>query len=350
MGVVLAPSAERSLTPTSELPVLVVDDDAQMRRVLVRSLESIGHRCAAAASAAEAHERLACETFALLVCDVNLPGESGLELTRHVLAERPSVAALMVSASESPELAATAVDYGAYGYLVKPFTATALRIAVMNALRRRELEIGQRARTERLEDEVRRRTESLEASREETIRRLTRAMEYRDPFTGTHLDRMSRLCAELAGRLGLDPRQVEIASAMHDVGKIGVPDRILLKAGALTDEERGVMQAHARIGHDILAGSDSDLLQLAAMIAWTHHERYDGAGYPRGLGGHEIPLTGRIAAVADVYDALTSDRPYRAALPPAQAVAMMERERARHFDPAVLDAFLGLLGQPEPAH
>jgi putative two-component system response regulator len=329
--------------------VLVVDDDAQMRRVLVRSLESIGHRCSAAASAAEAHERLAAGSFALLVCDVNLPGESGLELTRHVLAERPSVAALMVSGSESPQFAATAVDYGAYGYLVKPFTATALRIAVMNALRRRELEIRHRAQTERLEDQVRRRTDSLEASREETIRRLSRAVEYRDPFTGAHLDRMSRQCARLAGQLGLDPRQVEIASAMHDVGKIGVPDRILLKRGPLTDEERRAMQEHAQIGHDILAGSESDLLQLAATIAWTHHERYDGDGYPRGLRDQEIPLAGRIAAVADVYDALTSDRPYRTALPAAEAVAMMERERGRHFDPAVLDAFLRLLRQPDPA-
>jgi PAS domain S-box-containing protein len=184
---------------------------------------------------------------------------------------------------------------------------------------------------------------SLRRSREETIRRLSRAAEFRDDETGAHIERMSRYCELIGMRLGLDPRrceQLRIASPMHDVGKIGVADAILRKPGPLDPDERAAMERHAEIGYRILAGSGAELLDLAATIARTHHERYDGTGYPRRLKGEEIPLEGRIAAVADVFDALTTDRVYRPAYSFAKTVAMMGDERGSHFDPVVLDSFL----------
>jgi PAS domain S-box-containing protein len=186
--------------------------------------------------------------------------------------------------------------------------------------------------------------EALRRSQEETIRRLSRAAEFRDDDTGTHTERVSRFCALIAARLGLDrdhSDQLRIASPMHDVGKIGVADAILRKPGPLDAAERAAMQLHTEIGRSILAGSGAELLERAATIAWTHHERFDGNGYPRGLTDEAIPLDGRIVAVADVFDALTTNRVYRPAYSHEQAFAIMRAERGRHFDPRVLDAFLG---------
>jgi PAS domain S-box-containing protein len=184
---------------------------------------------------------------------------------------------------------------------------------------------------------------SLRRSREETIRRLSRAAEFRDDETGAHIERVSHSCELIASRLKLDPKrceQLRIASPMHDVGKIGIPDAILLKPGPLNADERTEIERHPEIGYRILAGSGAALLDLAATIALTHHEHFDGSGYPRGLEQGEIPLEGRIVAVADVFDALTNHRIYRPAFSYAEAVATMEAERGSHFDPRVLDAFL----------
>ncbi|MQB02461.1 MAG: HD domain-containing protein, partial [Actinobacteria bacterium] len=173
------------------------------------------------------------------------------------------------------------------------------------------------------------------------------AAELRDTETGAHIERMSRYCALLAKTIGTDKRRAELirlASQMHDVGKIGIPDSILLKPGALTPTERTVMQAHTDIGHRILAGSRSELLQLAATIALTHHERIDGGGYPRNLSGDEIPLEGRIAAIADVFDALTSTRVYRGAILIKEALGIMTKGRATQFDAELLDAFFDATG------
>ena len=189
---------------------------------------------------------------------------------------------------------------------------------------------------------------SLRRSHEETIRRLSRAAELRDDDTGAHIERVSLYCELIAQRLGLDPdmrEQLRIASPMHDIGKIGIPDSILLKPGPLDPAERAAMERHAEIGHRILAGSGAELLDLAATIAWTHHERFDGGGYPQGLAGEAIPLAGRIAAVADVFDALTSDRAYRGAVPFHEAIAQLRSGRGSQFDARVLDAFLEGAGE-----
>jgi hypothetical protein len=191
-----------------------------------------------------------------------------------------------------------------------------------------------------------RRIAALRDSQEEVPRRLARVIEFRDRDTGGHVERMSDIAGLIAQELGFDARTVRRlrqASAMHDVGKVAIPDSILLKPGPLTPEERFVMEGHARAGFEMLTGSSSALLELGATIALTHHERFDGAGYPDGLKGEDIPLPGRITAVADVFDALTSDRVYKAAIPINEAIATIVEGRGAHFDPKIVDAFLRVL-------
>jgi putative two-component system response regulator len=327
--------------------ILVVDDDEQARRMLGRMVEREGYEWVPARDAAEAHVHLAQSEFALVLSDVNMPGESGLKLLRHVLAEHPDTAAVMVTGVDDSELAKVALELGAYGYVTKPFTPNQILIAVVNALRRRSLEIENRAHREGLEQLVAARTAALERSavqleltREETVRRLSRAIEYRDEDTGAHTERMSSYCAVLARLAGLDTEALRVASPMHDVGKVAIPDSILLKPGPLTPEERREMQRHTEVGHRILTGSGSPMLELAATIALTHHERYDGSGYPCGMVGELIPVEGRIAAIADVFDALTSDRVYRPAFSVDKAIEIMVEGRGSHFDPELLDLFL----------
>ena len=225
----------------------------------------------------------------------------------------------------------------------------ALENARLYATAQKELSERRRTEDELVETVARlRQAESaVQLSQAETIRRLAFAAEFRNAETGRHTERMSRYCELLARRLGLDDERCELirlASALHDVGKIAIPDRILLKPGSLTDSERRVMERHAEIGHRLLANSSSDLLDVAATIALTHHERYDGTGYPRGLASEAIPLEGRIASVADVFDAITSNRVYRPALPLDEAIEVMREGRGSQFDPLVLDRFLEAIG------
>jgi len=330
--------------------ILIVDDDRHVRDLVRRLLERAGYACAVAENGFEARRLLTTRRFELLVCDLQMPGESGLDVISHVRRAYPGTAAIMVTGVDDEKLADHALTLGAYGYVVKPFSSTDLSIQVLNALRRRELENAQRHERERLEQMVEERThelqravDDLKRSEEETVRRLAAAVEARDHETAEHIERVGEFSALVANYLGLDDTQCELlrrSSTLHDVGKIGVPDEILLKPGPLTPGEVLAMQRHAKIGHDILSGSGLDLLDLAATIAWTHHERIDGTGYPRGLAGSEIPLEGRIVAVVDVYDALTSDRPYRPGLTHEDALALMREGSGTHFDAIVLDAFM----------
>ena len=330
-----------------------MDDDRHVRDLVRRLLERGGYVCAAAENGFEARRLLAAQRFELIVCDLQMPGESGLDVISHVRRVHPDTAAIMVTGVDDERLADHALTLGAYGYVVKPFSSTDLAIQVLNALRRRELEIAQRHERERLEHMVEERTaelsravDELKRSGEETVRRLAAAVEARDHETAEHIERVGDFSALVAAYLGLDEGHCELirrSSTLHDVGKIGVPDGILLKPGPLSPAEIVAMQRHAKIGYDILSGSDLDLLDLAATIAWTHHERVDGTGYPRRLAGSEIPLEGRIVAVVDVYDALTSDRPYRPALSHEDALVLMSEGSGTHFDAIVLDAFMKAL-------
>jgi putative two-component system response regulator len=326
--------------------VLVVDDEPQVRRLLHRLLERDGHVVSVAADGASAESVADAQRFDLALCDVNLVGESGLELVRRMISRHPDLAVVMVTGSDDPALAETALEIGAYGYVVKPFRDTELAIAVANALRRRRLEIENRSHREQLEQLVSDRTSELRRSREETIHRLASAAEARDQETGEHIQRVAGLAELLARRLALPSDWCELlrlASALHDIGKISIPDFILLKPGALTPDERAAMQEHAERGRTMLAGSGEPLLNLASSVAWTHHERWDGTGYPRGLIGTDIPIEGRIVAVVDVFDALLSHRTYRPAFAVNETIRHLRGGRGTHFDPDVLDRFLDVL-------
>lgn len=190
--------------------------------------------------------------------------------------------------------------------------------------------------------------EELRSSRQETVERLTGAIEMHDPGAGSHVSRMASTAALLGESLGLDPDRVLLlraAAPMHDVGKIATPDGVLRKQGPLTASERKRMESHTTVGYEILADSESELLKMAATIALTHHEWFDGSGYPRGLSGEGIPLEGRIVAVADVFDALLSDRPYRPAMTTEQATELIDEESGTHFDPVVVKALIENLGE-----
>ena len=340
------------------LPLLVVDDEESIRRILTRTLTKQGFVCYEAASADGAKEALRETAFALVLCDVNMPGESGIELVKHITLDYPDTATVMCTVLNEPSMANLVMEMGAYGYVAKPFKTRELIIAVMNALRRRTLEIENRSQRNHLQGMVDARTIDLSTalsdlersekattrSREETIQRLSIAAEFRDRDTASHIKRMSLYSAFLAERLGQDARRCEVislSSAMHDVGKIGIPDHILRKPGPLSAAEWKIMKTHPEIGYRILANSSSGLMDEAAIIALTHHERIDGSGYPHGLSEDDIPLVGKIAAVADVFDALTTRRVYRDAFSLPDALEIMREGRGNQFDPAILDLFLG---------
>ncbi len=345
--------------------VLLVDDDEALRSWGERLLAQHGYSCAGAGDATIARSLLAEETYELALLDVNMPGESGLDLLVSIRTAHPQTAVVMVTGEDDLKLAMTAIEHGAYGYLVKPVGAGEILINVANALHRRAREHQSERLLNSLQETVETRSSELESalqdlrlshtqvwiSQAETVFRLARLVELRDEETGHHLQRMSSYCEILARKLNLPAarcEQVRLASQLHDTGKVAIPDAILRKPGKLTAEERATIETHAQIGYEMLAGSSSEVVQLGAQIARTHHEQWDGHGYPLGLTGEAIPLEGRIAAVADVFDALTSTRVYRPAFPVSKALETMEEERGTHFDPAVLDAFMEVLPELEP--
>jgi putative two-component system response regulator len=337
--------------------ILCVDDDERVRGLIVRMLARSGHQVVPVANVAEARRVLAERPFAVVLCDIGLPGESGLELVAELARTRPEVATVMVTGQDDPSLADTALELGAYGYLTKPFDANELLIDISTALKRRKRDSERRVHASRLEQLVAARTAELEdavarlaaseqelrRAYDETVARLSRAIEYHDGETGAHDERVGLYVEMIARALDLEVDRAELlrlVSPLHDIGKIAIPAALLQKPGSLTKAERRAMQRHTDVGHELLAGSGNELLDVAATIAWTHHERWDGTGYPRRLSGDEIPLEGRIVAVADVFDALTSDRPYRPRLTAAAALEHVAGGRGKAFDPGVVDAFL----------
>lgn len=342
--------------------ILIVDDEPEVLGLFREVLEVRGHSVEGAFDVIQAQEHLAGAGFDLVVCDINLPGETGLALVRQVADELPDTAIVMVTAVDQPALADEALALGACGYLVKPCRTNDLVITVAVGLRVRDLSRSGRLHVEELESKVLRRTialheavQLLEVNTEtagmalrETADRLVTALTMRSDETGAHIQRMSRYGARLALAAGIttwSDDEIQVGMMLHDVGKIGVPDSILLKPATLNDEEYDVVKRHPLLGAKLLSEGHSPVLTMGAEIALTHHERWDGGGYPCGLAGEAIPIVGRIAAVADVFDALTSDRVYREALPAEQACEIMAGERGRHFDPDLLDVFLRSLDE-----
>ncbi len=338
--------------------VLVIDDQAEARRILDKVLRSFGYETLLAAGAAEALERID-EAVDLVILDARMPGMNGFELAQRVRKDPRyfDLPMVMVTGLDSKEDRLHAMEAGVNDFISKPFDVTELQLRSSWLLRmkeatdalkrhRAELEQAVEERTSELRDALAQAAAAHERTLEahlDTLRRLVLAAEYKDRATAGHIERIGRYCEMLAHGLGLPPNQTRViryASIMHDVGKIGIPDAILLKADKLTPVEWEVMKQHTVIGARMLSGSPSELLQLGEVIALTHHERWDGSGYPRGLAGQEIPLAGRICAVADVFDALTNERPYREALSAETVYGMLQADRGQHFDPQVLDLFL----------
>ncbi|MEZ5283903.1 MAG: response regulator [Vicinamibacterales bacterium] len=281
----------------------------------------------------------------LVLLDIHMPERDGFEvmdaLAPLIKADRLPV--IVVTGDDSADVRRRALTHGARDFLTKPFDLTEIAIRVRNHLETRFLFHHLRTQNRSLRDSVWGRTQELESTRVEMIERLALASEYRDDSTNHHNTRVGRLVSLLAQQLGESQADADImgrASTLHDVGKIGIPDALLRKPAALTAPETRVMQSHTTIGARILGGSEMPLLRVASSIALTHHERWDGQGYPNGLAGHDIPLAGRIAALADAFDAMTTDRPYRAARPIEFALQSVLAERGRQFDAALVDALL----------
>ncbi len=334
------------MSDNTQARILIVDDEACVRTVMARWLEREGYACMAAASAQEALALMGREEFSLLMSDINMPGMSGIELLSRVREEWPFVATVMVTGVDDRDTAVHTMELGAYGYVIKPFEPNELIIAVANALERRRLALATVAHERRLERAVRERTAQVRRREEEIALRLVSASEYRDEETGAHIRRIGRYAYLFSQRLGWRPEQTDdlrIAAPMHDIGKIGVPDSILLKKGKLLAEEFERVKTHTVIGASILNGSDVSALQMAKDVSLCHHEKWDGSGYPQGLAGEEIPLSARLVALVDVYDALVHRRVYRPALPEAEALDIMQQGRGSHFDPALFDCFIDLL-------
>ena len=333
--------------------VLVLDDDAGDRRLLATVLEREGYAVATAVDAAAARTMLDLRQFELVICDLNLPGESGASVVEHISSARPEIAVLVVSGGSDRATAERILALGAYGYLVKPFGIEQFLITVSSALRRGQLEQAhaqsELAHTQSelaLKRAVSRRTAELMRSREETIRRLAAALDSRDGITGLHSERTARYSTAIARRLGLPEATCDLlslAARIHDIGKLAIPDRVLHKPGSLSAEEWRLMETHTTVGYTMLAGSGEELLELAATLAWTHHERLDGSGYPRGLRGDAIPTPGRVVAVADTLDTLMSERPYRRAQTPAEAIHTLTTLRGSKLDPEGVDALIDSL-------
>ncbi|PFG10221.1 MULTISPECIES: HD domain-containing phosphohydrolase [unclassified Marinobacter] len=281
----------------------------------------------------------------LILLDLNMPGVDGYQVMKQLgdLGDPIVPPIIILTAQNQQDYLLRALEAGARDFISKPFDRRELLMRVHNSLdahTAHRLVHNQKVHLEILVEE---RTQELRESRLEIIRRLGHAAEWRDEETGNHIIRMSKMCALLASKAGWSEEQCDLilqASPMHDIGKIGIPDAILLKPGTLDPQEWQTMKTHPKIGGRLLEGNNSELLVLAREIALNHHEKWDGSGYPGGLRGEDIPLSGRIAALADVFDALTSARPYKKAWPVEDAVELVRENRGTHFDPELVDLFL----------
>lgn len=322
--------------------ILVVDDVPENIAVLADIL-SDKYRVTYATSGADALIAALLQPTppSLILLDVMMAGMDGYEVCKRLKADlrTQEIPVIFLTAQNDVNNEAFGLEIGAVDYLHKP-----CHPAIVLQRVRIHLELHNQNRA--LEQRVRERTNEVEEARLEVVRRLGRAGEYRDNETGMHVIRMSQYCHRLALAAGIPAKQaalLQLAAPMHDIGKIGIPDHILLKPGKFDPEEWAIMQRHAVIGAEIMGESKSELLALARNVALTHHERWDGKGYPNGLAGESIPIEGRIAAIADVYDALLSKRPYKKPWSQEDAVAHIVRESGKAFDPTLVELFLRLL-------
>ncbi len=328
---------------------VVVLDDAELNNMLVlealRGLEGCFPRAFTSPHEAVRFVEANAVDIGVVVTDYDMPGMTGIEFIRAARAVPgfEHVPVVMVTSMDQRRVRRDALEAGATDFMAKPFDPVEIRARVGNLLALNQARRDQADRAEWLAREVAAAVAAIEAREREIVTRLMRAAEHRDTDTGDHVSRVAKYAGLIAGALGHNQPSCDrlaLASTMHDIGKIAVPDAILLKPGPLTEAERAEIIRHAENGHRILEGSSSDVVRLAAEIAISHHERWDGNGYPRGLKGDAIPIGGRIVAVADVFDALVSDRPYKRAWPLVEARNYLLEHAGSQFDPACVQAFV----------
>jgi putative two-component system response regulator len=345
--------------PRDQPAVLVVEDDVAVASATTQFLTAEGYHVARAASLAEAREVAAKLNPEAVVLDIFLPDGSGIDYLAELTAFEGEIVVIIVSGSPEIETTLEALRLGATDFLPKPIDFAALAASLRRGMHRRQNRMNQLHNQLRLEElilersrrlveaneQLERRARELATSHRDVILRLGRASQWRDDETGEHIQRIGLFSARIAQQMGLSRQEVQLireASPMHDIGKIGVPDRILLKPGALTPDEYELMKAHTLIGAEILSGSSAPILRASEQIALSHHERWDGRGYPYGIGGVEIPLFARIVSAADIYDAMIHKRPYKAAHSHSEAVAAVAAMHGTALDPDVVDAFLAV--------
>ena len=327
--------------------VLIIDDQSTGRAILeeiVRGID-LGVLVQAFENPTEAVHWAAGRVADLVLVDYEMPEMDGIEFVRRLrlLPGYTHVPVVMVTVNDSRKVRYAALDAGVTDFLNKPLDARECLARCRNLMTLRRQQIVLEDRRKLLEDLVQEATRDVREREKETILRLARAGEFRDSETGNHILRMARYSRLIARALGLNSSQVEtieLAAPLHDIGKIGIPDQMLLKPGKLSEQELTVMRRHPLIGYEIIKDSPSSYLRTGALIALGHHEKFDGSGYPHGLAGERIPLVARIVSIADVFDALTSVRPYKKAWPVEEAYAYIQSQRGSHFDPRLVEAFL----------
>ena len=337
------------VTALTESPIVLVDDDERSGRALERVLAQAGYRNITRTTKSHLTVGL-CASVApdLLILDLHMPAPDGfaiLDRLGPVVRDGGQLPVIVMTGDGNEEARHRALGQGARDFITKPFDRAETLLRVRNVLMTRALQKQLDRENRQLQCAVHERSRSLAQVRAEIVHHLAVAAEFRDDATRRHTERVGHTSAAIAGVLGMSEEDVTVlrtAATLHDVGKIGIPDSILLKPGALTDSEFDLMKSHTTIGAAILSGSETVELRVAETIALTHHERWDGSGYPEGTSGAEIPIEGRIVAVADVFDALVHTRPYKDAWTVDVAVAEITQQAGRQFDPAVVDAFLEL--------
>jgi len=349
--------AQLLVLPVARNTVMVVDDQSTGRAILEQVVRSLDERVSVEGFGrpVDAVVWATRHIADLVLIDYMMPEMDGIEFVKRLraLPGYEHVPIMMVTAHDDRKVRYDALDAGVTDFLIKPVDARECMARCRNLLTLRRQQLALEDKRRLLEGMVEEATREVRDREKETLMRLARAGEFRDEETGYHLVRMSHYSRLIADTIGLEREEaetIELAAPLHDIGKIGIPDQILLKKDRLDGMEWDTMRSHPLIGHEILKGSASKYVRMGSLIALGHHEKYDGSGYPNGLVSDHIALCARIVAVADVYDALTSARPYKKAWNSEEAFAFLRQQRGKHFDPHLVDAFIGVQGEVERIH